>query len=178
MVGLIGRWAKLRLSRGFARRTRLRRPILKSVVRPRPSNRSAISPIFQQECHAYLKRHELRFDDQYFWDRQRLRPSLWDGALCIAIQALRAWLLLACPSGTKAIRPPSARPKISLGRLQKDFCIFTFTLQMAAFSDRNGHWPQMAAGSGWKGVANGFGRPARTPEFSEESSNDHGIMLA
>src|ERR1700722_2399125 len=28
------------------------------------------------------------------------RPS---GSLCIAIQALRAWLLSACPSGTKAI---------------------------------------------------------------------------
>jgi hypothetical protein len=32
------------------------------------------------------------------------RPS-GTGALCIATQALRAWLLSACPSGTKAIRP-------------------------------------------------------------------------
>ena len=27
------------------------------------------------------------------------------GSLCIATQALRAWLLSACPSGTNAIRP-------------------------------------------------------------------------
>ena len=27
------------------------------------------------------------------------------GSLCIATQALHAWLLSACPSGTKAIRP-------------------------------------------------------------------------
>jgi hypothetical protein len=32
------------------------------------------------------------------------RPS-GTGALCIATQALRAWLLSPCPSGTKAIRP-------------------------------------------------------------------------
>jgi putative transposase len=82
---------------------------------------------FQQEYLAFLKRHEhsthstrcrllragalslaqagLRFDDKYLWDRQRLRPSLRDGPLCIGSQALRAWLLSACPSGTKAIRP-------------------------------------------------------------------------
>jgi hypothetical protein len=34
-----------------------------------------------------------------------LQPSLRDGALCIATQALRAWLRSCCPSGTKTIRP-------------------------------------------------------------------------
>ena len=33
------------------------------------------------------------------------RPSGTAVSLCIAIQALRAWLLSACPSGTKAIHP-------------------------------------------------------------------------
>src|SRR5271165_7225105 len=35
------------------------------------------------------------------------RPS-GTGPLCIATQALRAWLLSACPSGTKATHPSSA----------------------------------------------------------------------
>ena len=38
-----------------------------------------------------------------------------DWALCIATQALRAWLLSACPSGTKAIRPSKGpRTKLAL----------------------------------------------------------------
>jgi hypothetical protein len=58
---------------------------------------------FQEGYLAFLKRHELRFEDKYL-DHDFDRPSgtrpLW-----IATQALRAWLLSACPSGTKAIRP-------------------------------------------------------------------------
>jgi hypothetical protein len=47
----------------------------------------------------------LSFDDKYLWtDNDFNRPSRM-GSLCIAIQELRAWLLSACPSGTKAIHP-------------------------------------------------------------------------
>jgi hypothetical protein len=71
---------------------------------------------FQQEDLAFLKRHEhstrcrllmpgLSFDDNICGtDNDFDRPS-GTGPLCIATQALRAWLRSACPSGTKAIRP-------------------------------------------------------------------------
>src|SRR6202021_2240295 len=36
---------------------------------------------------------------------QTKRYRAQTGPLCIATQALRAWLLSACPSGAKAIRP-------------------------------------------------------------------------
>ncbi len=74
---------------------------------------------FQQEYLAFLKRHELRravacssgsvsTTNICGTDNDFDRPS-GTGPLCIATQALRAWLLSACPSGTKAIRP-SKRP--------------------------------------------------------------------
>jgi hypothetical protein len=40
------------------------------------------------------------------------RPSLRDGALFIATQALRAWLRSPCPSGTKAIRPSEGQDPV------------------------------------------------------------------
>jgi hypothetical protein len=57
---------------------------------------------FQQEYLELLKRHELRFDDKISeTDNDFGRPS-GTGPLYIATQALRTWLLSACPSGTKA----------------------------------------------------------------------------
>jgi hypothetical protein len=47
------------------------------------------------------------------------RPS-GTGALCIATQALRAWLLSACPSRTKAIRPGSQRLGVELRHRKKE----------------------------------------------------------
>jgi hypothetical protein len=59
------------------------------------------------------------------------RPPLRDGALCIATQALRAWLVSVCPSGTKAVRPSgglggSARPPLFRGDMSSFFGDGTF----------------------------------------------------
>jgi hypothetical protein len=42
-----------------------------------------------------------------------IQSSLRDEDLCIATQALRAWLRSACPSGTKAIRPSKGLARLS-----------------------------------------------------------------
>ena len=72
--------------------------------------------------HCRLAKYPTRSDaSQYLrfhgpQGRQKLtidfdRPSGTE-PLCIAPQALRAWLLSACPSGTKAIRPSRRLPII------------------------------------------------------------------
>jgi hypothetical protein len=67
---------------------------------------------FNRNTWVFLKRHELgsttnisetdKGTDNDF-DPSTVPPGT--GALCVATQALRAWLLSASPSGTKAIRP-------------------------------------------------------------------------
>jgi hypothetical protein len=50
--------------------------------------------------------HEESSDHKNLWtDNDFNRPS-GTGPLCIATQALRTWLLSACPSGTKAVEVP------------------------------------------------------------------------
>jgi hypothetical protein len=51
-------------------------------------------------------------DNQYLWAKGNDfdRPS-GTGALCIAAQALRAWLLACCPSGTKTFSAPKIQAK-------------------------------------------------------------------
>ena len=47
----------------------------------------------------------LRFDDKLSLKLTMPLSVPPDGSLCISTQALRAWLLSSCPSGTKTIRP-------------------------------------------------------------------------
>jgi hypothetical protein len=46
--------------------------------------------------------------------KRTIQSSRWDGALFLIIQALRAWLLSGCPSGTKYTRMPSGRSILQL----------------------------------------------------------------
>jgi hypothetical protein len=93
--------------------SQLAKPFIPSKIRS-----NIIEPrTFQQEYLAFRKRHQhstrcrllmpgLSSDNKNRWtDNDFNRPS-GTGPLCIDTQALRTWLLSACPSGTKAIEVP------------------------------------------------------------------------